>query len=234
MAGLDFTHVHTWVFDLDNTLYQADGMVFAQVDRRMGEFIRDFLDVPMDEARRLQKLYYYEYGTTLSGLMSVHGLDPEPFLTYVHDIDVSSLGADARLDAALTRLPGRKVIYTNGSVSHAENVLGRLQLTEHFSDIYDIAAAEFVPKPHIKAYEHICRTGGILPANAAMFEDIARNLEAAHVLGMTTVWVRGGVDWSKTQDETAPSAPPDASNHPHVHHTTRDLAGFLDAVTVHE
>ncbi len=226
----DFTHVTTWVFDLDNTLYAADGQVFDQVDERMGGFIATYLGVSREEAHRLQKLYYHEYGTTLSGLMSVHGMEPKAFLDYVHDIDVSIIDADTRLDAAIGALPGRKVVYTNGTVQHAENVLGRLAIRDHFEAIYDIVAAGYVPKPNRSAYEHIFTAGGIDPRRAAMFEDIARNLEAANALGMTTVWVRPPLTALPGDADTA--EPDELAHHPHIDHVTSDLADFLTRVLV--
>ncbi len=225
--GPDLRHIETWVFDLDNTLYPADGRVFDQVDERMGAFIADFLKVDAQEARRVQKLYYREFGTTLSGLMTVHGMAPKPFLDFVHDIDVSMIEPNTALDAALARLPGRKVIYTNGSVSHAENVLARVGIRRHFSDIFDIVAADYVPKPHRSAYEHIFLHGRVDPTRAIMFEDIARNLEAAHALGLVTVWVRPARPLPGDAD---PLISDDLADHPHIDHVTDDLAGFLAGV----
>lgn len=208
----DLRHVKSWIFDLDNTLYSADANIFAQVDQRMTEYIARVLEVDEDEAHRRQKLYYNEYGTTLSGLMSVYDVDPKEFLDFVHDIDVSSVLPDHALDEALSRLEGRKVIYTNGSHQHAVNVLGSLGITHHFSDIYDIVFADYIPKPNKSAYEHILDKSGIDPKESVMFEDLPQNLEAAHVLGMTTVWVR------PTRD---------ATNHPHIKYATHDLVKFL-------
>lgn len=227
--GPDLCHVETWVFDLDNTLYPADGQIFDQVDQRMSAFIAHYLDVDPVEARRIQKLYYHEFGTTLSGLMTVHGMAPKAFLDYVHDIDVSMIEPDHALDAALSRLPGRKVIYTNGSTAHAENVLGRLGIRHHFTDVFDIVAADYVPKPHRAAYEHIFSHGRIDPNKAIMFEDIARNLEAAYALGLVTVWVRPK-QTLPGQGDTA--TPEELANHPHVHHVTDDLTAFLMAARV--
>ncbi len=229
-TSLDFRRIETWVFDLDNTLYAASERVFDQVDRRMRSFIADFLKVDETEAHRLQKLYYHEYGTTLSGLMAIHNLEPKAFLDYVHDIDASVIAPNPALDKALCRLPGRKVVYTNGSHSHAENVLDRIGIQNHFSDIYDIVAADYVPKPERRAYEHIFAKARIEPGAAVMFEDIVRNLEAAHALGMTTVWVRPvGADIPDLSNETGDVL---LADHPHVHHVTDDLTAFLDRLSV--
>jgi putative hydrolase of the HAD superfamily len=229
-ATPDFTHVDTWVFDLDNTLYTADGRVFRQVNERMYGFISAYLKIDEKQAFRLQKLYYHEYGTTLSGMMSVHGMPPKPFLDYVHDIDVSVLEQDADLNSALSQLPGRKVIYTNGTVAHAENVLGQLGIRPQFEEIYDIVAAGYVPKPQRSAFEHILSKASIEASNAAMFEDIARNLEAPCALGMTTVWVRpksGGMP-----GDADSAADDELARHPHIHHATDHLAKFLKHIRV--
>lgn len=227
----DFSSINAWIFDLDNTLYPADNGVFAQVDARMAAYIADYLDTDIEEAHRLQKLYYREHGTTLSGMMTVYGMEPKPFLDYVHDIDVSFVRPDPALAAALARLPGRRVIYTNGSLAHAQNVLQRLEVAHLFDAIYGIEAAGYVPKPHRAAFEHFLTRDGITPASAAMFEDIVRNLEAAHALGMTTVWVDTGGRWSAEVDGDH-SAPPDIARYPHVDYVTVDLPGFLQSVLV--
>ncbi len=222
-----FSGIETWIFDLDNTLYPADNGVFAQVDAKMTTFISEYLGVDEAEAHRLQKLYYREHGTTLAGLMQVHGLPPKPFLDYVHDIDVSFIEPDPALGAALDRISGRKVVYTNGSFAHAENVLERLGITDRFDDVFDIEAAGYIPKPDRAAYERILERGAIDPRRAVMFEDIARNLEAAHALGMVTVWVRGSGPWS-TEVDGDHLSPEEIARHPHVHHVTTDLTAFLE------
>lgn len=230
-ARPDFSHIETWVFDLDNTLYPARCNLFAQVDERMGAFISEFLKVDLAEARRIQKLYYVEHGTTLNGLMKEHGMQPDDFLAYVHDIDVSMVDPAPELGKAIDRLKGRKVILTNGSLSHAHNVTERLGISGHFDAVYDIAALGFEPKPRATAYDRFLALSGTEPMRAAIFEDIARNLEVPHMLGMTTVWVRPG-----------PPPGPDASiarherlshegaDGPHVHHVTDDLRTFLEAL----
>lgn len=211
-AQADLRHVKSWIFDLDNTLYSADADIFEQVEERMTEYVSKHLNLDRAEAHALQKLYYREYGTTLSGLMAVHNIEPKPFLDYVHDIDVSRVPRDHALDKALSKLPGRKVIYTNGSHQHAVNVLECLGLSHHFSDIYDIVFADYIPKPNRSAYDHILDKSGIDPRVTAMFEDMPQNLEAANVLGMTTVWVH-------------PMA--GQTDHPHIQYATDDLVAFL-------
>ncbi len=215
----------TWVFDLDNTLYPARCNLFDQVDRRMGAFIADALGLTHEEARVVQKQYFREYGTTLSGLMERHGVDPHDFLHFVHDIDYSPIERDARLSGALERLEARKVIFTNGTVSHAEAVVERLGVGHHFEAIFDIAAADFVPKPRPAPYRALVERHAIDPTRAVMVEDIAKNLETPAEMGMRTVWVRTDHAWSHpgVKDD---GAEPEA----YIHHVTDDLGRFLHAL----
>jgi putative hydrolase of the HAD superfamily len=221
-----FSRTKTWIFDLDNTLYPAECNLFAQVDQRMGEFISIYLDIPFSEARKLQKGYYRSYGTTLSGLMAVHGLKPEKFLEYVHDIDVSIVERAPELGAAIEALPGRKFIFTNGSRRHAENVAGALGILEKFDDIFDIGTADYIPKPDIVAYNAFLKAHGVTGEEGAMFEDMPHNLEAPHKLGMCTVLVHSSYFDHPIQHEIAAwETPPE-----HVHHMTENLCGFLEDV----
>jgi putative hydrolase of the HAD superfamily len=221
-----FRDTNAWIFDLDNTLYPAECNLFAQVDQRMGEFISSYLGVPFDEARRLQKDYYRSFGTTLSGLMRVHGLKPDAFLDYVHDIDVSMVPPSPELAAAIERLPGRKYIFTNGSRRHAENVAGQLGVLDRFDGIFDIGAAGYLPKPSIEAYDRFLKAHDVTAREAAMFEDLPHNLEAPHALGMVTVLVHSSYYDHPIQHEIASwTMPPQ-----HVHHMTEDLEDFLRQV----
>lgn len=185
----DFAHVHTWVFDLDNTLYPRRTDLFSQIDARMTAFVAELLQVPPEEARGVQKAFYREYGTTLRGLMSVHKIDPDAFLSYVHDIDYSWLMPDPALGAEIAALPGRKFIFTNGDRGHAERTARQLGIFEHFEDIFDIVAAGLVPKPAAEAYDKFMGLHRIDTAHAAMFEDLARNLAVPKALGMRTVLI---------------------------------------------
>ena len=218
-----FSHILTWIFDLDNTLYPASCNLFAQVDRRMSEYIAKAIGVPREHARHLQKAYYRQFGTTLAGLMQVHKLQPGPFLEYVHDIDVSVVPESPELAAAISALPGRRLIFTNGSRRHAENVARRLGVLDLFEDICDIAALEYVPKPQRAAFDQLLKLHGVAPAQSAMFEDMPHNLEVASDIGMTTVLVH-----SDYIDHPAQLKIRDWRELPgHVHYLTRDLTGFL-------
>lgn len=212
--------VDCWVFDLDNTLYPASCRLFDQVDRRIGEYVQQLLKLDPVAARALQKQYFRDHRTTLNGLMIHHKIRPEDFLDFVHAIDLSPVAEDRRLDAALDRLPGRKVIYTNGSVRHAENVMGKLGVARHFDDIFDIAAAGYVPKPELSAYRAMVARHGIDPKRAVMLDDMPRNLAPAAELGMTTVWVKTDVDWAQ------PEADIDF-----IHHTAENLADWLHEIS---
>jgi putative hydrolase of the HAD superfamily len=208
--------IETWIFDLDNTLYPVSCRLFAQIEARMNRFISERLGLALEEAQALRKAYFREYGTTLRGLMITEAVDPEEFLLYVHEIDLTSLAPDPALDGALSALKGRKIIHTNASARHAENVLARLGVARHFSAILDIAAADYEPKPAPGGYRELVRRHGVAPERALMIEDIAKNLAPAAALGMTTVWLRSALDWAS-----------EGAEGDHVHHVIEDLGTFL-------
>ena len=224
MTKRDFSRVETWVFDLDNTLYPHH-LLWQQVDDRIRAYVAEFLKVTHDEAFRVQKDYYKRYGTTMRGLMTEHGLDPDAYLDYVHKIDHSPLEPNPALGDALEKLPGRKLILTNGTVAHADAVLKRLEIDKHFEDVFDIVAAELEPKPKAITYDRFLKRHGVEPTRAAMFEDLSRNLEVPHTLGMTTVLVvpSGQREVFREDWELA------GRGEPHVDHVTDDLAGFWAA-----
>ncbi|MCV2882548.1 pyrimidine 5'-nucleotidase [Actibacterium sp. XHP0104] len=208
--NLDFAHINAWVFDLDNTLYPPEARLFDQIELRMTDWVMQELRVPRAEADRLRQVYWAEYGTTLAGLMALHDIDPAPYLTHVHDIDLSHLPHAPDLRAAISALPGRRIVYTNGSAPYAQRVLEARGLAGLFDAVYGVEHAGFRPKPERAAFEAIFARDGLTPGTAAMFEDDPRNLAAPHQMGMRTVHV-------------APSACPA----PHIHHHTDDLGGFL-------
>jgi putative hydrolase of the HAD superfamily len=210
--------IDTWVFDLDNTLYPVECRLFEQVDQKMTEFVADKLNLPLTAARTLQKDYWKRYGTTLKGLMMHHGIEPNVFLEFVHQIDLSLLPDDPRLKIAIERLPGRKVIFTNGPHHHAAAVLDRLGLSNHFETIFDIASFDYLPKPEEAAYRHMLTSLGADPKKCVLFEDTVENLAPAAALGMTTVLMapRGEVVEVRSKSGT------------YVHHVTDNLAHFLE------
>src|SRR5450631_726619 len=169
-----FTHINTWVFDLDNTLYPHHVNLWQQVDARIGEFIGNFLKVDAVEARRVQKDCYLRYGTSMRGMMTEHGVRADDYLAYVHQIDHSPLEPNPAMGTAIARLPGRKLILTNGSTDHADKVLARLGIGAHFEAVFDIIAAEREPEPAPQTYEKFLRLHGVNARTSAMFEDLAR------------------------------------------------------------
>jgi putative hydrolase of the HAD superfamily len=223
-----FTHIDTWVFDLDNTLYPHHVNLWQQVDARIGEYIGNFLKVDPVEARRIQKDYYKRFGTSMRGMMTEHGVSADDYLAYVHQIDHSPLEPNPAMGAALAKLPGRKLILTNGSTDHEGKVLERLGFGHHFEAVFDIIAAELEPKPAPQTYRRFLERHSVDPATAAMFEDLARNLVVPHDLGMTTVLVvpDGSKEVVREDWEL------EGRGAPHVDHVTDDLAGFLATIAV--
>lgn len=225
----DMNHFHrvdSWVFDLDNTLYPRHTDLFKQVDIKISEYVSRLLDIAHDDARSIQKSYYRQYGTTLRGLMIEHDIDSDDFLEYVHDIDHSWVDPDPDLGRAIKTLPGRKFIFTNGSHTHAVKVAERLGITEHFDDIFDIVAADLLPKPSEATYDKFIARTGIDPQKAAMFEDLHRNLAVPHALGMvTTLVVPRGAEGVFHEEWEA-----EGEDAPHVGFVTDHLSDFLHDV----
>ena len=208
-----FRHIETWVFDLDNTLYPPEIRLFDQIEVRMTDWVSRALGVDHGEADRLRKDYWARYGTTLAGLMREHDVDPAPYLTEVHDISFDDLVPDAKLAEAIAALPGRAIVYTNGTEPYARQVIEARGLSGLFDAVYGVEHAGFLPKPERAAFEAIVALDGFAPTEAAMFEDDPRNLEAPAALGMATVHVA-----------------PEEQPADHIHHHTSDLAAFLTAL----
>jgi putative hydrolase of the HAD superfamily len=224
-----FANVREWVFDLDNTLYPHHSNLFAQIDVRITRFVSELLTLPHDEARAIQKQLYKDYGTTLNGLMALHGIDPDDFLNKVHDIDYSGLRPDPALGDAIKALPGRRFIFTNGDRKHAERTARQLGILDHFDEIFDIIAADLEPKPAPSTYARFLELHGVNPKNAAMFEDLGRNLETPKSLGMRTVLIVPR-NFEPTFSEIWENDPKydDA-----VDFVTDDLAAFLQSILTH-
>lgn len=224
MATRSFDDIDTWVFDLDNTLYPAHHDLWHQIDMRMKGYISDLLGIAPEDAFIIQKDYYRRYGTSLRGLMIEHGIDADAFLDHVHDVDLTTLGQEPRLAQAIRALPGQKLIYTNGSERHARNVLARLGMDGQFDAVHDIVAGEFHPKPTAEAYHRFLATHGVNAGRAAMFEDLARNLEVPHELGMITVLVTAPGEGVAARE----SWELEGREAGYVDHVTEDLATFLE------
>ena len=221
-----FAHVTDWVFDLDNTLYPHHSNLFSQIDVKMTAYVSELLSLSREDARKLQKELYLEYGTTLNGLMTRHGINPDDFLEKVHDIDYSWLVPDPVLGAAIRQLPGRKFIFTNGDRKHAERTARQLGILDHFDDIFDIVAAGLNPKPARQTYERFAALHAVTGNNAVMFEDLARNLTVPKALGMTTVLVVPR-NFEPTFSEIWER---DLAQDDEVDYVTDDLASFLTTI----
>jgi putative hydrolase of the HAD superfamily len=221
-----FNHVDTWVFDLDNTLYPASCRLFDQIDVKMGEFVSRALGLTYAEAKLRQKQLYYKHGTTLRGLMQEHDMQPEGFLDYVHGIDYSPVKADANLAKAIKALPGRKLVYTNGTVAHATNVMDNLGITNLFDGVFDIIHADYIPKPARAPYDVFLKHHKVDALKAAFFEDIAQNLMVPHAMGMITVLV--------TSDDNQDAAHLNVGSEDNfIDHATDNLPQFLHALQNH-
>ncbi|MEO9826516.1 MAG: pyrimidine 5'-nucleotidase [Paracoccaceae bacterium] len=210
MPKKHFSHVTTWIFDLDNTLYPPEARLFDQIEVKMTDWVATTLSVDRPEADRLRKHYWHTYGTTLAGLMREHNVDPAPYLNDVHDISLDHLEPAPDLAKAITKLPGRAIVYTNGCEPYARRVLAARGIEQCFEAVYGVEHATFIPKPERAAFETIAQIDGFAYTSAAMFEDDIRNLEAPYHLGMRTIHVA-----------------PDAQSKPFVHHHTDDLTAFL-------
>ncbi|MES2666589.1 MAG: pyrimidine 5'-nucleotidase [Pseudomonadota bacterium] len=208
------TNIRTWVFDLDNTLYPPQMRLFDQIEVRMTDWVMQELRLSRAEADRLRSTYWAQHGTTLAGLMREHGVEPGPYLAYVHDIDFSVLAPDPDLATHIAALPGRRIIYTNGCAPYAERVLAARGLSGLFDAIYGVEHAGFHPKPDRLAFETVFSADCLSPATAAMFEDDPRNLAVPHQMGMATIHVA-----------------PEPEPAPHIQHHTADLTAFLQALT---
>ncbi len=187
-----FAHIRNWIFDLDNCLYPASTGLFSLIDERMGAYIQRLLDCDPVEAKRVQKAHFHEHGTTLAGLMREQGVDPHHFLDDVHAIPLDRVSQDERLASSLSRLPGRKFVFTNGDAPYARRVLQAIGIDGHFDELHDIHASDLRPKPDPYGYRLLCERFAIDPAQALLADDMVQNLAPAKPLGMTTVWVDNG------------------------------------------
>ena len=213
--------VKTWIFDLDNTLYSADSGIFQQVHELMGKFVSNQLNIDIDKAKKIQKNYYKQHGTTLRGMMDNHGVDPDHFLAEVHRLDYSIVGPNKELNIELKKLEGRKIIYTNANMQHTIDVLERIELSNFFNDIYDIKMANYIPKPEMAPYEQLIKQFNIDAKSAAMFDDIAKNLVPAKKVGFTSVWIDAGYENFSDDIKASKS---------YLDHETTNITKFLENV----
>ena len=192
----DLINIKYWIFDLDNTLYSGQTKVFDQVDKKMSSFISKKLEISIDEAKKLKKDYFRKYSTTLSGMIKHHNIDANEFLEFVHDVNLDFLGKNEKLEKEIANISGKKIIFTNGSKAHADNVTKKIGINKLFDGVFDIVEANFIPKPAIEAYKKLIQKYKIEPQYCIFIEDIARNLKPAHELGMKTVWIKNNEPWA--------------------------------------
>jgi len=216
-----FKTIKYWIFDLDNTLYSGKTKVFEQVDKKMSKYISNKLNIGIDEAKKIQKSYFYEYNTTLNGMIKNHKINPNEFLEFVHDINIDFLKKDHSLALEIEKLEGKKIIFTNGSRKHAINVTKKIGIDQHFDDIFDIVDADFVPKPSIAPYKKLVEKHKIDPKLCVFVEDIARNLKPAYEMGMKTIWIENDEPWASK-----------FSDGDFINYKTNDLSEFLKKINL--
>ena len=217
----DLVDIKYWIFDLDNTLYSGQTQVFSEVDKKMSSFISKKLNVDLVKAKKIQKEYFYEYGTTLSGLMNHDDIDPQEFLEFVHDIDISWLPKDEILREELIKIKEKKIIFTNGSHAHVENVTKQLDIDGLFDGVFDITDANYVPKPHLNPYQELIKKFDLDPNQSILIEDIAHNLEQAKNLGMKTCWLENDETFAKKD-----------ANKPYIDYKIKNLPSFLQEINI--
>ena len=217
----DLIDIKYWIFDLDNTLYSGQTKVFAEVSKNMSAYISKKLDIDLLKAKELQKKYFYENGTTLSGLMKYDKIDPHEFLEFVHNIDISWLPKDLLLRQELIKIKEKKYIFTNGSHSHVKNVTKQLGIEDLFDDAFAITDANFIPKPNIESYKKMIKKFDLDPKKSILIEDIAHNLEQAKNLGMKTCWLENNETFAKKD-----------ADKPYIDYKIKSLPSFLQEINV--
>ena len=217
----ELTEIKYWIFDLYNTLYSGQTKVFSEVDKKMSSFISKKFNVDLIEAKKIQKEYFYEYGTTLSGLMKKKSVDPNEFLEFVHDIDISWLPKDKLLKEELIKIKEKKYIFSNGSHAHIENVTNQLGINGLFDGAFDIRDSNFVPKPHLEPYKRLIEKFKLDPNQSILIEDIAHNLEQAKNLGMKTCWLENEESFAKKD-----------AHKPYIDYKINDLPSFLQKINI--
>ena len=213
--------IENWIFDLDNTLYSAESGIFQQIHELMGKYISEKLKLDINKAKEIQNKYFRKHGTTLKGLMDNHNVDPDDFLNEVHKLDYSIIGPNLKLNEELTKLKGKKIIYTNANLEHVDNILFRLKLNDMFDKVFDIKMANYIPKPEIGPYKEIIEKYNLKPSKTAMFDDIAKNLVPAKKLGFTSIWIDIGEENISDNIESSKN---------YLDFKTKDLTLFLDKV----
>ena len=210
-----------WIFDLDNTLYSGQTKVFLEIDKKMSTYISKKFNVDLIKAKEIQKKYFCEHGTTLSGLMNHDKINPYEFLKFVHDVDISWLPKDLKLRKELIKIKEKKYIFTNGSHAHVKNVTKQLGIDDLFDGAFDIVDANFIPKPHIDPYKKIIQKFNLDPKKSILIEDIAHNLEQAKNLGMKTCWLKNDESFAKKD-----------ADKPYIDYKIKSLPSFLQEINI--
>lgn len=217
-----FSHIDSWIFDLDLTLYGPEANIMAQVRDRIALYVERFFNIGSDEAHQIRYAYWKKYGTTLGGLMAEHAVDPHGYLDFVHDVDMSLLRPAHDLRSKIEALPGRKLIFTNADAPYAQRVLAALGLENLFEDIFDIHRMQHLPKPAPASYDSLCAELDIGPTRALFVEDSAHNLVPAKALGMTTIWVNHDAEAGSSDTEDF------------IDHEIADISDWLSAIQTTE
>jgi putative hydrolase of the HAD superfamily len=183
--------VHTWIFDLDNTLHDARVHIFPQMNRAMTAYVQAALGLDEVAAGELRIDYWRRYGATLLGLMRHHGTDPRHFLLETHRFPhlEQILRKEPGLRPALKRLRGRRIVFSNAPEHYARAVLKALRIADLFDDVFAIEHTRFRPKPDAYGFLRLLRRNRLAPARCIMVEDTLENLRTAKRLGMRTIWV---------------------------------------------
>ena len=222
----NFKNMKYLLLDLDGVCYGKHNnysleKVFGQVSNRMTKFISEKLKINEKKAKELQTNYFYKYNTSLNGLMIHHGIPPQEFLKYVHNIDLSFMKKDTVMRNELIQLDMEKFIFTNGSAEHAENILTHLGVYDLFGreKVFDIEDAEYVPKPEAKTFDLMTKKFGINPKETIYIEDIAKNLSIGHKRGCSTVWLINDEHFGKMD-----------SDKEYISHKIENLSLFLKEI----
>ena len=222
-SSFDLGRVHTWIFDIDNTLYPAQCDLFSQIHIRMAEFVANTLSIDLEAAKSVRRDFFLRYGTTMRGLMEEHGVDPNEYMAYVHDVDYSPVKKDDALRTLIQSLPGRKLVFTNASLEHGVKCAQQLGVEDLFEGWFDIRDADFEPKPDMRTYEKFTAKFDVAPSGAIFFEDTLKNLESAKLLGWQTAYIDPAIDLSD------PATPPAFANVGYVDAHGAGLHEFFDA-----
>jgi len=222
----NFKNMKYLLLDLDGVCYGKHNnysleKVFGQVSNRMTKFISEKLKINKKKAKELQTNYFYKYNTSLNGLMIHHGIPPQEFLKYVHNIDLSFMKKDTVMRNELIQLDMEKFIFTNGSAEHAKNILTHLGVYDLFGreKVFDIEDAEYVPKPEAKTFDLMTKKFGINPKETIYIEDIAKNLSIGHKRGCSTVWLINDEHFGKMD-----------SDKEYISHKIENLSLFLKEI----